>query len=501
MPSRPGSHELSTAAQQYLLALRVMTGTAEGGRVTAAQVARGLGVTTQAASEMFRRLLADGLVAHADGGRDLHLTTAGRTAADAIFRRHALLEWLLTTVIGLGWAESDDEAMRLQGAISPRVEARLDEMLGHPETCPHGNPIDAETAKRRPTGTPLSKMSAGDRATDLPDHGGGRGGRRPALVPRGPRPDAGRPRHDPRPLRIARLADARRPARPRDAGPPTRRRSSASCPARPIPACSTRSQPRRHAERVMAPTAPVRVRIAPSPTGPLHIGTARTALFNYLFARHVGGTFVLRLEDTDQARGTLAFETDILEGLHWLGLALGRGPRGRRRGARGPYGPYRQMQRLPLYAAAAERLLAEDLRLPVLLHARGAGGRPRRPGGRAAAAELRRPLRDADAGGAGRPRGRGPARRPPLPRRGGGRRLRRHRPRPRRDRHREPRRRLRHRPRRRHARSTTSPWSSTTPRWRSPTSSAARTTSPTRRSTSCCSGRSGTRCRASPTCR
>jgi DtxR family Mn-dependent transcriptional regulator len=165
MPSRPGSHELSTAAQQYLLALRVMTGTAEGGRVTAAQVARSLGVTTQAASEMFRRLLADGLVAHADSGRDLHLTTAGRTAADAIFRRHALLEWLLTTVIGLGWAESDDEAMRLQGAISPRVEARLDEMLGHPETCPHGNPIDAETAKRRPAGTPLSKMSAGDRAT------------------------------------------------------------------------------------------------------------------------------------------------------------------------------------------------------------------------------------------------------------------------------------------------------------------------------------------------
>jgi DtxR family Mn-dependent transcriptional regulator len=142
-----------------------MTGTAEGGRVTAAQVARSLGVTTQAASEMFRRLLADGLVAHADSGRDLHLTTAGRTAADAIFRRHALLEWLLTTVIGLGWAESDDEAMRLQGAISPRVEARLDEMLGHPETCPHGNPIDAETAKRRPAGTPLSKMSAGDRAT------------------------------------------------------------------------------------------------------------------------------------------------------------------------------------------------------------------------------------------------------------------------------------------------------------------------------------------------
>ena len=68
-------------------------------------------------------------------------------------------------MIGLGWAESDDEAMRLQGAISPRVEARLDEMLGHPETCPHGNPIDAETARRRPAGTPLSDIEAGQTAT------------------------------------------------------------------------------------------------------------------------------------------------------------------------------------------------------------------------------------------------------------------------------------------------------------------------------------------------
>ena len=68
------------------------------------------------------------------------------------------------------------------------------------------------------------------------------------------------------------------------------------------------------------PDAPTRVRIAPSPTGPLHIGTARTALFNYLPARHVGGTFILRLEDTDVARSTVEFEKDILDGLHWLGL-------------------------------------------------------------------------------------------------------------------------------------------------------------------------------------
>jgi len=153
---------ISSAAQEYLLALRVIA--VDGSKVSAAQVGRHLGVTTQAASEMFRRLAADGLVSQ-PGGRELILTEAGRVAADAIFRRHALLEWLLTAVIGLGWAESDEEAARLQGAISPRVEARLDEMLGHPETCPHGNPIDAATARRRPAGIPLDQLEAGSRAT------------------------------------------------------------------------------------------------------------------------------------------------------------------------------------------------------------------------------------------------------------------------------------------------------------------------------------------------
>ena len=103
----------------------------------------------------------------------------------------------------------------------------------------------------------------------------------------------------------------------------------------------------------------VRVRIAPSPTGPLHIGTARTALFNYLFARRMGGTFVLRLEDTDVARSTLEFERDILEGLHWLGLEWDEGPEVAGMPAKGPYGPYRQMQRLDRYKEGADRLLAE----------------------------------------------------------------------------------------------------------------------------------------------
>jgi len=107
-----------------------------------------------------------------------------------------------------------------------------------------------------------------------------------------------------------------------------------------------------------------RVRIAPSPTGPLHIGTARTALFNYLHARHVGGTFILRLEDTDQVRSSIAYEKDILDGLHWLGLHWDEGPEVAGEAARGPYAPYRQMQRLPSYAEAASQLLAEDRAYP-----------------------------------------------------------------------------------------------------------------------------------------
>jgi len=108
----------------------------------------------------------------------------------------------------------------------------------------------------------------------------------------------------------------------------------------------------------------IRVRIAPSPTGPLHIGTARTALFNALFAKHHGGTFILRLEDTDVARSSVAFETDILEGLYWLGIAWGEGPDAGGGPDRGPFAPYRQMERLEGYASAAADLLARDLAYP-----------------------------------------------------------------------------------------------------------------------------------------
>lgn len=104
--------------------------------------------------------------------------------------------------------------------------------------------------------------------------------------------------------------------------------------------------------------ADLRVRMAPSPTGPLHIGTARTSLYNYLLARHVSGTYVLRIEDTDTARSTEAYERDIIDNLHWLGISWDEGPQVAGGDDVGPYGPYRQSRRLELYAAEADRLLA-----------------------------------------------------------------------------------------------------------------------------------------------
>jgi glutamyl-tRNA synthetase len=102
---------------------------------------------------------------------------------------------------------------------------------------------------------------------------------------------------------------------------------------------------------------PIRVRMAPSPTGPLHIGTARTSLYNFLFARHHGGTYVLRIEDTDLARSTVEQEQDIIDNLHWLGITWDEGPQVARGDDIGPYAPYRQSGRMELYAAEAARLL------------------------------------------------------------------------------------------------------------------------------------------------
>src|SRR6185369_13000002 len=98
----------------------------------------------------------------------------------------------------------------------------------------------------------------------------------------------------------------------------------------------------------------VRTRIAPSPTGDPHVGTAYVALFNYCYAKKHGGTFILRIEDTDVERSTRASEEAILRSLRWLGLQWDEGP-----GVGGPHAPYRQSERSEIYREHADRLLRD----------------------------------------------------------------------------------------------------------------------------------------------
>jgi glutamyl-tRNA synthetase len=105
----------------------------------------------------------------------------------------------------------------------------------------------------------------------------------------------------------------------------------------------------------------VRTRFAPSPTGYLHIGGVRTALFNWLFARQHGGQFLLRIDDTDAERNVAEALVPILEGFKWLGLDWDEGPTDDGQGSRGPYAPYFQSQRQPRYQAAVQQLLDKGL--------------------------------------------------------------------------------------------------------------------------------------------
>ena len=102
-----------------------------------------------------------------------------------------------------------------------------------------------------------------------------------------------------------------------------------------------------------------RVRFAPSPTGELHVGNARTALFNWMFARHFGGDFILRIEDTDESRSELSYQVNLIEDLKWLGMDWDEGPQ-----KEGAYGPYKQSERLNIYEDHLQKLIAADLVYP-----------------------------------------------------------------------------------------------------------------------------------------
>lgn len=127
-------------------------------------------------------------------------------------------------------------------------------------------------------------------------------------------------------------------------------------------------------------TSGVRVRIAPSPTGEPHVGTVYIALFNYLFAKKMGGEFILRIEDTDATRSTPEFEQKVLDALKWTGLTWSEGP-----DVGGPYGPYRQSDRKDMYQPFAQELLDKGhafrcfctpARLEEMREAQRAAGKP-----------------------------------------------------------------------------------------------------------------------------
>src|ERR1039458_3036310 len=142
------------------------------------------------------------------------------------------------------------------------------------------------------------------------------------------------------------------------------------------------SAPRRRRRRfssdtgIMTAKPIIRTRIAPSPTGAPHIGTAYIALFNYAFAKHEGGEFVLRIEDTDQVRSTRESEQEILEALRWIGLSWDEGP-----DVGGPFGPYRQSERTDIYRQDAAELVEKGHAYPCFCTAERLGRLGQKQGG------------------------------------------------------------------------------------------------------------------------
>lgn len=129
---------LTPTTEDYLLAISSIE--TEGGEIIAARLAERLRVSPPSVSQTVDRMQRQDLVDVGPNHR-IELTASGRRAADSIVRRHRLTERFLTDVLHIGWAEAHEEAHRLEHAISDNVEARLSELMNHPETCPHGSPI------------------------------------------------------------------------------------------------------------------------------------------------------------------------------------------------------------------------------------------------------------------------------------------------------------------------------------------------------------------------
>ena len=143
--------------EEYLEAIHELE--EEGTQVIQARLAERVGHSAPAVSETIRRLKADGYVTVND--RAVHLTTKGRARAESVVRKHRLAELLLTEVIGLPWHKAHIEACRWEHVISDEVEERLVVLLGHPTTCPHGNPIPGSGAREADDQVALSSIPGG----------------------------------------------------------------------------------------------------------------------------------------------------------------------------------------------------------------------------------------------------------------------------------------------------------------------------------------------------
>src|SRR5438874_11179484 len=119
-----------------------------------------MGISAAAVSEMVHRLEREGLIA-LDGRKEVHLTKSGQAVADRVVRRHRLAERMLVDLLGYEWWKTHEEAERIEHAMSREMEERLVEVLGDPQTCPHGNPMPGTTPRAT---RPLERLTTGERA-------------------------------------------------------------------------------------------------------------------------------------------------------------------------------------------------------------------------------------------------------------------------------------------------------------------------------------------------
>jgi DtxR family transcriptional regulator, iron-dependent repressor len=154
------SNEPSEVISRYLEAIYYMW--SEGEPTRSARLADWLGVSRPTVTVALRRMARDGMV-RMNSRKEIEMTAAGRRVAESIVRRHRIMERWLTDVLGLDWVAADEEAARLEHAVSEKVERRLYEALGRPRTCPHGNPIPGHS-RSSPKERRLATLDAGARA-------------------------------------------------------------------------------------------------------------------------------------------------------------------------------------------------------------------------------------------------------------------------------------------------------------------------------------------------